>query len=408
MSGLTSKLATEYLGVNILMPCCAQYQYFIECLIQIIHFCLCIVKFIQYEFHNFLLDDVINLDLQLSSKDETSSQWMENEVCALESSDSIRNDSPNVSATNEKHESPHLEEIQCRVCRFRTSYKSVMIFHLRQHLKPTYWCDFCNVDLPEGATSWVEDQSHIITNIDLVDERAIVEMQDEIVQQENETNDNGIKEVIGSDTIMLPKSMDQIMSIMPVSTDSIDKVISPEAVVGSESTEEAVRLPDESIVNSSSLHHMQSINNNVKHIGMLDEIGVIVTQEDSQFPSQNNDCSTEGLTVEPQELGDKSKVLHILSKCLVDSDGSKDSALKELGLTMKQTGSRQFRVLSEMGMIEVASVESTEQLLIDNLNSDVNEMRVNVTPGMMTYSNNDRRLNASLVDNSSELNLEVL
>jgi hypothetical protein len=353
---------------------------------------------------------VINVDLQSHSRDETSKQWTENEDGVLESLDSIRNDSENASSTNEKHDSPPLEEIQCHVCRFRTSYKSLMIFHLRQHLKPTYWCDFCNVDLPEGATSWVEDQSHIFTNIDLVDEHAIVEMQDETVQQENETNDSGIREVNVSDTIMLPKSMDQIISLMPVSTDSIGKIISPEAFVGPESTEEAVRLRDEHTVNSSSLHHVQSISNSVKHIKVLDEIGLFVSGKptDSQFPSQTSDCSTLGLAVEPQPLGDESKVLHVLHKCLVDNYGSKDSALKELGLNMKQAGSRQLSVLNEMGMTEVASAESTEQLLIDNLNSNMSEMRVNVTPGMMTYSSNDRRLSASLVDNSSELNLEVL
>lgn len=366
---------------------------------------------------------MINLDLHVDSRDETISQCMEYEDGAPVSSDNITSDTPSSSATNEKHESPPVEEIQCRVCRFRTPYKSLMMFHLRQHFKPTYWCDFCNVDLPEGATSWVEDQSHIFTDIDLDDEHTIAEMQDE-VKQENKTNGNGIREVNGCDTSVLPKSMDQSTSTIPASD---DKVVPQHPLIGLESTEEAVVIPDESDLNSSSLHHVESINNNVEHNGVLNEIGMTVKREvgsgrqdrdggifvseeltDSQFPSDTADCSTVGLTVEPQTLGDESKILQILSKCLVDSSSSKDGALKELGLSVKQTESRQFRVLSEMGMIEVASVESTEHLLIDNLNSDTNEMRVNITPGMMTYSNNDRRLNASLVDNSSELNGEVL
>ncbi|KDR11766.1 THAP domain-containing protein 2 [Zootermopsis nevadensis] len=212
-------------------------------------------------------DNAMNLDLQQSLRDESSSQMRENE-------DGIRNGFPNDSAINEKCESSPLEEMRCRVCGFRTSYKSLMIFHLRQHLKPTYRCDFCDVDLPEGAISWVDDQSDI-TNIDLVDENGIVEMHDGVVRQENETNESGIKEVNDSDIITLPKSMDQIMSIMPV---SIDKIISLEALEGPESTEDAGSLPDKNIVNSLSLHHVQSVSN-VKHVSVLDGTGMIVMQD---------------------------------------------------------------------------------------------------------------------------------
>jgi hypothetical protein len=379
--------------------------------------------------HHFLPGELISLDLQSSSREETSSQWTEYEDGALLYSDSIRSDFQNASPSNEKNESLPSQAMQCRVCKFRTSYKSLMIFHLRQHLKDTYWCDFCNVALPEGATSWVEKDGHIITNIDL-DEHTVAEMQDEIVQHEEETNDSGAKQGNGSDTSMLPKSMDLMITVMPVDAEDVDRVVQQEAVIGPEMTEpggrteETVQLLNENSKSISSLHHVQSISNSSKQIRVLNEMGMIVTQEvgtgegrdsgtvmteestDSQFPYQTTDCSTVGLTV--GTLGDANTGLHILNKCLVDSNCSKDSALKELGLNMKHTGSRQFRVLNEMGMIEVTSVESTEQLLIDNLNSDTNEMRVNVTPGMMTYSNNDRRLNLSLVDNSSELNEEGL
>jgi hypothetical protein len=124
----------------------------------------------------------------------------------------------------------------------------------------------------------------------------------------------------------------------------------------------------------------------------------------SQIPSHTTNFSTVDLIVGPQ-TGDESKDQHILSSYFVDSHRNKDSAIKELELNM---GDRQFSVLNEMGITEVVSVESTEELQIDSLSSDVSELRVNVTPGMMTYSNNDRRINASLVDNSCELNEEVL
>jgi hypothetical protein len=142
-----------------------------------------------------------------------------------------------------------------------------------------------------------------------------------------------------------------------------------------------------------------------QEIGSLGEgkdSGTVACEEllDSQFSSQTTDCNTVDLTVESQALGVESKDQHILSRCL-GSENNKGSVLNELGLNMEHIRNRQFRVLNEMGVIEVVSVESTEQLMLDNLSCDVNEMRVNVTPGMMTYSNHERRLNASLVDNSS-------
>lgn len=372
------------------------------------------------------------MDLQLSLREETSNQWTEygdGSVVSSYTSDSIRNDSLNASATNKIHESPPSEEMQCHVCRFRTPYKSLMIFHLRQHMKDSYWCDFCNIPLPKGEDDWmgrngVENQ---ITNIDLDDQHAIADMQGDIVDQEVEANDNKVREVDGSDTIILPRSMGLMITVLPASAEVVGKivpqkvVIKPEGIKSRRSTEETVRLPNDSDKNSSSLNHMQFISNSGKCIRVLNEMGMIITQEvgssdevkdnrtvvseehtDSQIPCRTAKCSTLDLIVEPQ-TGDRSKDQHILSRYLVDSHSSKGSTITELDLNMEHR-----QLLNEVGIIEVASVESTEELQIDNLSSDVSEMRVNVTPGMMTYSNNDRRLNAALVDNPSELNEEVL
>jgi hypothetical protein len=368
---------------------------------------------------------MINLDLQLRSTDGTSSQWTENEDYAGVSSGDMRSDSPSTTVTDEKRESSPSEEMQCRVCRFKTCYKSLMIFHLRQHLKDTYWCDFCNISLPEGAVGQIEkagEESRSVTDIDIDDVgHAIMDMQDEVAQQDAEINGNGAKVVSESDREMLANSMDLMVAVLPVNAEaaSQDAVAEPDRSETGGHTEETLQLSNKSDENSSSLHCAQSICNNVKCIRVLNEMGMIITQEigssgegkdsgtvvaeelmDCQFPSQTTDCNTVDMTVDSQALGDESKGQHILSRCLgIDSD--KGSVLKELELNMEQIRNRQFRVLNEMGMIEVTSVESTEQLMLDNLSCDVNEMRVNVTPGMMTYSNNDRRLNASLVDNSS-------
>jgi hypothetical protein len=367
---------------------------------------------------------VINLDLQLSSTDGTSSQWAENEDNALVSSGDMRNDSPSTTANDEKHELSPSEEMQCHVCRFKTHYKSLMVFHLRQHLKATYWCDFCNVSLPEGAVGQMEkagEESHSVTDIDIDDVgNAIADMQDEVAQQEAEINGNEVKVVSESDTGMLANSMDLMIAVLPVGAEvaSQDAVVEPDSSETGGSTEETLQLSNGNNENSSSLHCAQSICNSVKCIRVLNEMGMIVMQEigsggegkdsgtvvseelvDSQFPSQTTDCSTVDMTVDSQTLGDESKGQHILSRCL-GSESDTGSVLKELGLNMEQIRNGQFGVLNEMGVIEVALVESTEQLMLDNLSCDVNEMRVNVTPGMMTYSSNDRRLNASLVDNS--------
>jgi len=371
---------------------------------------------------NCVLGEVMNLDLQLRSADGTSSQWTENEDIGVVSSGDMRNDTPSTNVADKKHESSPSEEMQCRVCRFKTCYKSLMIFHLRQHLKDTYWCDFCNVCLPEGTLGQMEkvgEESHSVTDTDIDDVgHAVADMQDETAQQQTEINDAKVEVVSESDTGMLTNSMDLMLTVLPVSAE----VAPQETVIQSDrnetgvSTEDTLQLSNE---NSSSLHHAHSICNNVKCVRILNEMGMIITQEigsvgegkdsgtvaceellDSQFPSQTTDCSTVDLTVESQALGDESKDQHILSSCL-GGENSKGSVLNELGLNMEHIRNRQFRVLNEMGVIEVVSVEPTEQLMLDNLSCDVNEMRVNVTPGMMTYSNNDRRLNASLVDNSS-------
>lgn len=374
---------------------------------------------------NCVLGEVMNLDLQLRSTDGTSSQWTENEDNGVVSSGDIRNDTPNSTVTDEKHESSPSEEMQCRVCRFKTCYKSLMIFHLRQHLKDTYWCDFCNVCLPEGTVGQMDkagEESHSVTDADIDDiGLAVADTQDETAQQEAEINDAGVKVVSESDTGILADSMDLMIAVLPVSAEVApqDNVIESDRNEIGVSTEDTLQLSNENNENSSSLHHAQSICNSVKCVRILNEMGMIITQEigsvgegkdngtvvceellDSQFPSQTTDCSTVDLTVESQALEDESKGQHILSKCL-GAENNKGSVLNELGLNMEQISSRQFRVLNEMGVIEVVSVEPTEQLMLDNLSCDVNEMRVNVTPGMMTYSNNDRRLNASLVDNSS-------
>lgn len=379
---------------------------------------------IYLQIFNCVLGEVMNLDLQLRSTDDTSSQWTENEHNGVMSSDDTRNDTPSTNAADEKHESSPSEEMQCRVCRFKTCYKSLMIFHLRQHLKDTYWCDFCNVCLPEGTVGQMEkagEESHGVTDTDIDVGHAVADMQDEMTQQEAEINDAGVEVVSESDTGMLTNSMDLMLTVLPVSAD----VSSQETIIESDmnetgvSTEDTLQLSDENNENSSSLHHAQSICNSVKCVRILNEMGMIITQEigsvgegkdsgtvaceellDSQFPSQTTDCSTVDLTVGSQVLGGESKDQHILTTCL-DSENNKGSVLNELGLNMEHIRNRQFRVLNEMGVIEVVSVESTEQLILDNLSCDVNEMRVNVTPGMMTYSNHERRLNASLVDNSS-------
>jgi hypothetical protein len=388
----------------------------------------------MYEFCNFLPGEEMNMDLQLNLGEETSNQWTEYEDGAVVSSytsDSIRNDSLNVSATDTIHESSPSEEMQCRVCRFRTSYKSLMIFHLRQHMKDSYWCDFCNIPLPKGAVDWMGRdgvENHII-NIDLDDQRAVADMQDDVVEQEAEAIDNAVREVAGSDTSILPSYTGLMITVLPVSAEDGGKVLPQKVVIKTEriksrgSTEEIVRLPNDNDKNSSSLNHMQSISKSGKCIRVLNEMGMIVTQEvgssdeakdsgtvvseehtDSEIPSHTTNYSTLDLIVGPQ-TGDRCKDQHIFSRYLADSHSNKGNAITGLELKMEH---RQFSVLNEVGITEVASVESTEELQIDSLSSDVSEMRVNVTPGMMTYSNNDRRLNASLVDNPCELNEEVL
>ncbi|XP_067011946.2 uncharacterized protein [Anabrus simplex] len=43
------------------------------------------------------------------------------------------------------------KEYKCKICLFKTSHKSVMIFHLRQHVKDKFRCDFCNSNIAEDS-----------------------------------------------------------------------------------------------------------------------------------------------------------------------------------------------------------------------------------------------------------------
>ncbi|XP_067012034.2 uncharacterized protein [Anabrus simplex] len=39
------------------------------------------------------------------------------------------------------------KQYKCGVCSYTTTFKSVIIFHLRQHVKGSYRCDFCNINI---------------------------------------------------------------------------------------------------------------------------------------------------------------------------------------------------------------------------------------------------------------------
>ncbi|XP_067011944.2 uncharacterized protein [Anabrus simplex] len=43
------------------------------------------------------------------------------------------------------------QEYKCKICLFKTCHKSVMIFHLRQHVEDKFRCDFCNINIPEDS-----------------------------------------------------------------------------------------------------------------------------------------------------------------------------------------------------------------------------------------------------------------
>lgn len=55
-----------------------------------------------------------------------------------------------------KHNQPENEvkevsanTIKCQLCTYETQYNALMIYHLRQHLRSLYFCDFCNSSVPD-------------------------------------------------------------------------------------------------------------------------------------------------------------------------------------------------------------------------------------------------------------------
>ncbi|XP_046402051.1 uncharacterized protein LOC124168014 isoform X2 [Ischnura elegans] len=45
---------------------------------------------------------------------------------------------------------------ECKICSFKTGYESVMIWHLRGHMKSHRWCDFCSEALPEKESVFTQ------------------------------------------------------------------------------------------------------------------------------------------------------------------------------------------------------------------------------------------------------------
>ncbi|XP_069688662.1 uncharacterized protein [Periplaneta americana] len=384
--------------------------------------------------------ELIGFNLE-SSREETRSDWINYEGnTTLSVSANI--DSLETVAGEEEHtlaETVPLEDIQCRMCRFRTCYKSLMIFHVRQHLKKTYSCDFCNVTLPEGATSWVEEEdADEYTHQDDITEDE-VQLGDEVAQ-----NNEALRHTELESSTDVPGSKDILVTLVPESENVSEVVfrvvhqnsLSNKSQEGTEDTgdvEEMIQFPNQrynesEAKNAPCLPSAKSVNSNSTKIRVLNEMGLIVTQElvkeEDKSGEANKNVSEDpensqlsynvvvpgavSIADESQTFSAESRNTQLLSKCLENSDSCKNVALKEVGVNVVQSPrskvkSKPMRILNELGVIEVTSVDSADPLLLD-LNTEANEMKVNVTPGMMTYSSSDRRVNMSLVDNSSELN----
>ncbi|XP_071453987.1 uncharacterized protein [Hetaerina americana] len=53
---------------------------------------------------------------------------------------------------------------ECKICSFKTVYESVMIWHLRIHMKTHRWCDFCSVAIPEKEPMFEQPKKSISSN----------------------------------------------------------------------------------------------------------------------------------------------------------------------------------------------------------------------------------------------------
>lgn len=60
------------------------------------------------------------------------------------------------------------KQFVCKLCKFKTKHKSLFVFHLRQHVKATYRCDFCNVYIPrESKNNEIKNIESSNTKLDL-------------------------------------------------------------------------------------------------------------------------------------------------------------------------------------------------------------------------------------------------
>lgn len=277
-------------------------------------------------------------------------------------------------------ENTTVEEIQCQICKFKSTYKSVMIFHLRQHLKDVYWCDFCNISLPNDAVTWIDHDDNSLLGLSASG--------DEDMEEKGVTSNHSLVE---NSTAISSENSDILITVVPVSgEDTItSKIVEAVACRNNRVEENSIDTNIESgcLKNSGS-------EKNTEEIRVLNEPGKIGIQEVSIFDDPKQIKNTHEGVSEPcmfsrfsYEL--KPKVLQTL----------REAKITETNYGAERIDS--YQIMNQMEMIVLTEGEEKQSFTSGVIDSESNQLRMNLTPNLLTFSN-EKILNVSM--NDSEKN----
>ena len=290
--------------------------------------------------------------------------------------------SRNIEENHSIVESASVEQIQCQFCNFKSIYKSVFIFHLRQHLRNKYWCDFCNVPIPYDAFKLME--RHYNPLLDFNDSSN--ETEDIFTGQEEEIDST--KE---SNSSAISADPDLAVTIVP---DNNEDLVTSNII---ETVTNKNYSADPTLVDTNDNKH--SLGRNTKQIRVLNELGKIMMEEVTVLDNPEKNVKSVSQPIEYSKFPVQSKPMEL--------QVLETSIVSELGYCDRQTSTsvervQHYQIINEMGMIIVAEGGETQLFTSKDIGSgsESAEVSMGATPNIITDSN--ERFNEIVKDEGTD------
>ncbi|PSN33421.1 hypothetical protein C0J52_22590 [Blattella germanica] len=355
---------------------------------------------------------LMNLELEKSSREESNDYWTSSDNAEMMEVSSPTNEVADVEEQHTSESSPveeqqtskslPIEEMQCQICNYRTCYRSVMVFHLRQHVRNLYHCDFCSVPLPEKPIICMVPVEDVSNNENDIATETHVHKAEQASSDNIEKNDTGQSSVILNSADILSSNTGYVITVLPAGKMVENKEVSEseaDACYTSDTTN--IDLQNSSDQTASSL----PFEGHTKQIRVLNEMGKIITQE-IRIDNEEKSLKTEVVSRSTTPCFSYLTNVEELQHENIDTKTSNVSKIEcEINTSQSSEQKNGNYLYNEVDMLVVTETEPKELFDSSDIEGD-NEMRVNVTPGMLTYSS-ERRLNVSLQHSSVQLNESV-